>query len=102
MRSEISELRPPVHGLKLKLKLRLFRIRSSLDHTILTQFSHFNKFFKTSLLLFSRMSHLKYVKKIEQRRVKKLINFKKSSNPGKKRRWRVSISIKVLYSNDGY
>ena len=30
------------------------------------------------------MSHLKYVKKIEQRRVKKLINFKKSSNPEKK------------------
>ena len=41
------------------------------------------------------------VKKIEQPRVKKVINFKKSSNPEKKR-WRVSISIKVLYSNDGH
>ena len=52
---------------------------------------------------FSRMSHLKDVKKIEQPRVKKIINFTKSSNPEKKKkRWRVSISIKVLYSNDGH
>ena len=48
------------------------------------------------------MSHLKDVKKIEQPRVKKGINLKKSSNPEKERRRRVSISIKVLYSNDGH
>ena len=30
------------------------------------------------------MSHLKDIKKIEQPRVKKVINFKKSSNPEKK------------------
>ena len=51
--------------------------------------------FKIYLLLFSRISHLDDIKKIEQPRVKR--------NKQPRKTWKRNfISIQVLYSNDGH
>ena len=67
---------------------------------LLVLFSSFNRarkiFLKSSLLLFSRMFHLKDVKKSKQLRVKMKNRTKQKKQATQKKRWRVSVSIKVL------
>ena len=48
------------------------------------------------------MSHLKDVKEIEQPHVKKNKQTNKQKQATQKKWGRVSVSLKVLYSNDGH